>query len=146
MNRFETASSLMLNDNFSCSQVVLEVFCDDFDVDIISARKLSALMGGGMKCGKACGLVTGGLMALGLKYAQIVPGDVETKKASGPIAREFMKRFADCGYAFDCKDLLGVDLTTPEGQAANKEKDLHRVVCAKAMKDTIDILEDMLSL
>ncbi len=146
MTRAEKATDLMLKDNFSCSQAVLEVFCDDFGVDIMTARQLSAMFGGGLKRGGICGVVTGGLMVLGLKYGQTVPNDMETKKASGPIAREFVSRFEAKDHRMDCETLLGVNTSTPEGAAYAKEHDLHRVVCAGLVKDAVEILEDMLGL
>ncbi|HWQ51936.1 MAG TPA: C-GCAxxG-C-C family protein [Terriglobales bacterium] len=146
MTRAQKATDLMLKDNFSCSQAVLEVFCDDFGVDVTTARKLSAMFGGGLKRGGVCGVLTGGLMVLGLRYGQTVPNDLETKKASGPIAREFLSRFEAKGHRVDCETLLGVNSSTPEGAAYVKEKDLHRVVCADLVKDSVEILEDMLGL
>lgn len=146
MTRTEKATDLMLKDNFSCSQAVLEVFCDDFGVDIMTARKLSAMFGGGLKRGGVCGVLTGGLMVLGLKYGQTIPNDMVTKGAAGPIAREFVSRFSAKGHCMDCEKLLGVNSSTPEGAAFVKEHDLHRVVCAGLVKDAIEILEDMLSL
>jgi len=146
MTRTEKATALMLNDNFSCSQAVLEVFCDDFGVDIKTARKLSAMFGGGLKRGGVCGVLTGGLMVLGLKYGQTIPNDMDTKSAAGPIAREFVSRFTAKGHCMDCEKLLGINSSTPEGAAYVKEHDLHRVICAGLVKDAIEILEDMLSL
>ena len=144
ITRFEKATDLMMNDSFSCSQAILEVFCEDFDVDLIEARKLSALFGGGLKSGNVCGLITGALMVLGLKYGQTEPKDVTTKALSGPIAREFIKRFTEMGHDLNCEDLLGINSSTPEGAEYVKANDLHRTICVPLLRDAIEILERMI--
>ncbi len=53
MTRTEKATALMLDGQFSCSQAVLEVFCDDYGVDIITARKLRQCLAG-LKRGGVC--------------------------------------------------------------------------------------------
>ena len=146
MTRSEKAEHLMMQEEFSCSQAVLEVFCDDFGADLVTARKVAALFGGGMKHGGMCGVVTGALMVLGLKYGQVEPMDVATKKASAPIAREFIKRFEEKGHALGCEALLGVNTSTPEGAAYASEHKLHRKICVGLIEETVEILEDMLGL
>ena len=47
--------------------------------------------------------------------------------------------------ALTCRDLLGCDISTPEGFARAKERGLFDTVCAKLVKDSVEILEDMLS-
>ncbi len=143
MNRHEKASDLMKVGGFSCSQAVLEVFCDDFGVDIKTARMLSAGMGGGLKTGDICGLATGGIMALGMKYGQVVAGDVATKKAMGPIVKDFIAKFKLACNGYTCEELLGVNTSTPEGAAINAEKKLTSK-CTDLLKSTIEILEEML--
>ena len=50
----------------NCAQSVLMAFGSLLDTDADTLYKVAVNFGGGMKCGSTCGVITGGLMALGL--------------------------------------------------------------------------------
>ena len=49
----------------NCAQTILRVYAEDIGISENAAAKLSANLGGGMKCGATCGVITGGLLVLG---------------------------------------------------------------------------------
>jgi hypothetical protein len=43
-----------------------------------------------------------------------------------------------------CRDILGVDVSTPEGIADVRKRDLFRTICPKFVQDAAEILEEIL--
>ena len=69
MGRFlDKAKELRANTeiHFNCTQAVLIPFAEVCGISEEAAAQLGANFGGGMKMGSVCGVVTGGLMVLGL--------------------------------------------------------------------------------
>ena len=52
--------------HYNCTQAVLIPFAERFGIDEETAYRLGVNFGGGMKTGSVCGVITGGLMVLGL--------------------------------------------------------------------------------
>ena len=92
--------------------------------------------------GGTCGAVTGALMALGLKYGATV-ADPAAKERTYALTREFIARFEARHGATACADLLGVNIGTPEGQAAAREANLFKTTCPGLVASAAAILEEM---
>lgn len=112
----ELARARMLEDGFDCAQTVLSQFAEDLDLDEELALKIAAGFGGGMHKGDMCGAVTGGLMVLGLKYGFCEPGDTIGKDIMNRKAQEYERRMQEALGGLRCRELLGVDVATPEGK------------------------------
>ena len=128
----------------NCAQSVLTAYCQELGLDQKLALKVAVGFGGGMgRTGKTCGVVTGAYMVLGLRqnFTDGTPTEIKTRAYS--IVREFNRRFIEKNGALTCKDLLGCDLSTPEGQAYAKEKGLTRTICPGLVRDSIEILDSM---
>ena len=144
MDRADNAAALF-KEGFSCSQAVFSVFAPDLGVDRETALKLAAAFGGGIgRTGETCGAVSGALMALGLKYGRTRGDDEETREKTYALAREFMERFGTKNETTRCKDLLGVDIGTPEGLQKVREDESYEEKCSGFVRDAVKILEDML--
>jgi C_GCAxxG_C_C family probable redox protein len=147
----ETASSAKridlarsrFSEGFSCSQSVLAAFAPELGLDVDAALRVSAAFGGGMgRLGHTCGAVTGALMVLGLKYGAIV-ADPVAKERTYALTREFIARFEAHHGATACADLLGVNIGTPEGQAAAREANLFKTTCPGLVASAAAILAEM---
>jgi len=66
------------------------------------------------------------------------------KKKTYALVQEFADRFKSLNGAIKCKELLGVDMRTPEGKKLIKEKKLISVICPKFVHDSIKILDEIL--
>lgn len=75
-------------------------------MDYETAVKVSAGFGGGMYLGSACGAVTGGIMAIGLKHGGVGPASMKT----AIMVRDFADRFRAQHKSVNCPDLTGFDL------------------------------------
>lgn len=93
--------------------------------------------------GETCGAVTGAFMVIGLKYGATLGEDKASKEKTHQVVREFAEKFASRNGSIACKELLGCDLSTPEGNAQAKEKNLFYTVCPKFVKDAAEILEEI---
>ena len=94
--------------------------------------------------GETCGAVTGAFMVLGLKHGRAKIEDEEAGTRTYGLVNEFVKRFRSRNPSIICKDLLGIDLSTPEGLKQANEKDVHANVCPKFVQDAAEILEEFL--
>jgi C_GCAxxG_C_C family probable redox protein len=144
MNKVERAVSCF-NDGFSCSQAVLSTYGEQFGLDRETALKVAGAFGGGMgHMGETCGAVTGALMVIGLKYGQTRVDDKEPKKKTYRLVKEFAEQFKVRNGSINCTELLGCDLSTPEGMQRAKERGLFTTVCPKFVQDAAEILEELI--
>jgi C_GCAxxG_C_C family probable redox protein len=145
MNRTDQALTCFLEQGCNCAQATFVPYAPDLGVDRDTALRLAAPFGGGVcRRGEVCGAVTGALMALGLRFAP-TETDPESKARTYAVIGRFLDEFGAAHGSIVCRDLLGCDLSTPEGQAESKEKGLHQTVCAGLVRSAAEILERMLA-
>jgi C_GCAxxG_C_C family probable redox protein len=136
----------VLKEGYNCAQSVFSTFAPGLGLEERTAAKIASAFGGGMaRRGGACGAVTGALMALGLEGGSSRPQELEIKEALYEVAREFVRRFEERNGTIVCRDLLGCDISTHEGYERAKTQGLFDTVCTKLVRDSVEILEDMLS-
>ena len=141
MNAVEIAVS-MFEKGHSCSQAVFTAFAEKAGLDYATAVKIASGFGGGMgRMGGTCGALTGAFMALGLKSGG---ADAESKEKTYALVRRCAARFKTRHGSLQCKDLLGCDIGTTEGQKLIKEKNLHSTICVGIVQATAEILEELL--
>jgi len=144
MSKIELATRTF-REGFSCSQAVLSALAPDLGLDREAALRVAGAFGGGMaRTAQTCGAVTGALMAIGLKYGQTDTDDKQAKDKTYALAREFMKQLKARHGSTVCKELLGYDLSTPEGMQLAREKGLFTSLCPKLVADAVEILEQIL--
>jgi C_GCAxxG_C_C family probable redox protein len=102
---------------FNCSQAVLGAFAAETGLDKKLAMKVSSGFGGGVaRSGDICGAVTGAIMALGLKFFS-TEADIQQAKAEVyKIVNEFRERFKKRHGSILCRELLGYDVSTADGE------------------------------
>ena len=133
-------------EGFSCSQAVFSAYAEQFGLDRETALKISGGFGGGMgRMAQTCGAVTGAFMVIGLKYGAIDAEDKETKEKAYALVREFSDRFKSRHGSISCQDLLGCDISKPEGEKVAREQKLFETICPKLVKDAAELLEEMLA-
>jgi C_GCAxxG_C_C family probable redox protein len=144
MNRIEQAVACY-KEGFSCAPAVFSAYASEFGLDIETALKIATGFGGGMgRMGETCGAVTGAFMVIGLKYGKIKAEDNQAKEKTYELVREFAKRFKARNGTILCRELLGYDLSTPEGMKLAREKGVTATLCPKLVQSAAEILEEML--
>ncbi len=130
---------------FNCSQAILSSYSEQFSLDCEKAFRVATGFGGGMRMGDTCGAVTGALMVLGLKYGNIAAEDKQSKAKTYTKVEEYTRRFKALNGSVMCRDLLGCDISTPEGRKQAEEKGLYTSRCPRLVQDAAEILEEMLA-
>jgi C_GCAxxG_C_C family probable redox protein len=128
----------------ACSQAIAGTYGPDVGLAREQAMKLASGFAGGMRLGETCGAVTGAFMVLGLKYAG---PDCDQRDRRQPVydaLGEFIDKFQQRNRTVICKQLLGCDISTPDGAQKPTREGLFRTICPDLVKDAAEILEQML--
>jgi C_GCAxxG_C_C family probable redox protein len=93
--------------------------------------RIATPFGGGIGGrGEVCGAVIGSIMAIGLKFGREEPS--QPNRHAYALAREFCQRFEEETGSLSCRELTGMDLSTPEGLQAYRRTDVPLRVCLPA--------------
>ncbi len=144
MNNVEKAVDVF-KQGLSCSQAVCGAYCEQFGLDKNLAYKISSGFGGGMHLDQTCGVVTGAIMAIGLKYGRTMADDIEAKMKTAKLVNEFAKKFKDRYGSIGCTELIGCNVSTLEGFEEAKKKDVFKQLCPKYVQSAAEILEEILA-
>jgi len=144
MNKAKESASIF-NEGFSCSQAVFSTYAVDMGLNREIALKISQAFGGGMgQMGETCGAVTGAFMVVGLKYGRTRADDDEAKIKTYKLVKEFTEKFKARNGTIICRELLGCDIGTAEGEKIAKNEKLFSSVCPGFVRDAVEILEEIL--
>lgn len=139
------ASDLFENKGCSCSQSVFAAFASDLGLDEDIALKIASSFGGGIgHQGEMCGVVTGAIMALGLKYGKNRKLTDEEKAFIDGKVDEFIKKFKEKNNYILCRELLGYNVGIPEEKQIIKENKITVEKCPDFVKDSANILENII--
>ena len=145
MTKPETARALMIEHKINCAQTVLLTFHEDLGLGRETALKVASAFGGGMgRTGNRCGACTGAYIVIGLAQQISLDNPRASQDKIYDLVKEFDRRFTALHGTLTCKELVHVDLNTPEGQAEMKAKELHIPICSGLVADAARILGDML--
>ena len=128
---------------YNCAQAVIGVFCQGSELDKNTALKLANGFGGGMRCGEVCGVVSGAVMAVGLKCGFYTEGDLAQKNYCNQKTYEFIERFTQENGSVTCRDLLGVDIRGPGGLETPEAKQAREAICPRLVASAVRIVEGM---
>ena len=143
MKHTEIASELF-SKRYYCSQAVLAAFAEELGMTKEQALRVGACFGGGMCKAEVCGACTGALMVLGLLYGETHLGNKEERELSNRINDLMMSRFKEENGSYICNDLLGYDISTPEGRQKARNEGLFTEFCPKMVASSVDILEGII--
>jgi len=99
-----------------------------------------------MRLGEVCGAVTGAFMVLGLARCDSKCNKPEGRIKVSEDVKTFVLEFKKRNGTVLCREILGCDISTPEGMKTAQEKGLFSTTCEKIVKDAAEILEGMLQL
>jgi C_GCAxxG_C_C family probable redox protein len=138
-------AEVLFRAGFSCAQAVVQAFCEDFDVPAAVGARASCAFGAGV-CGRAgmCGVASGALIVIGLAHGRVEAADVAARDRTYALSREFLARFAEVAGAVDCRDILGVDISTPEGAARARAAGAFDTRCPALVREGSGLLAALL--
>ncbi len=125
----------------ACSQAVLGTYGPRFGLNEDEAMRVSAGFAGGMRMAETCGAVTGAFMVLGLAYCDEKCRAAEERKQAYEQVVSFAEEFKARHESLACRDLLGCDISTPEGARLATEKGLFRSTCPQLVRSAAELVE-----
>lgn len=130
---------------YDCSQVVLRAYAGALGLTDDEANRMAACFGGGMLEGEVCGVVTGALMAIGLKYGHSKLENVmEQKEIMMEKSALFREKFKEKHDTLICRPLLGYDVADPKDLQAALDSGRMLNFCPKLAAEAIEILREIL--
>jgi C_GCAxxG_C_C family probable redox protein len=118
---------------------VLGSFAEQYQLSKEHATRLGCAFGGGVaRTGQMCGAVGGALMVIGLAHGGTAAGDRGSREKTYAVTREFCGRFQERHGSIVCRELLGLDISTPEGLEVAVQKGLFRTRCPVFVRDAAE--------
>jgi len=106
--------------------------------------RLASGFGGGLGClGDTCGAVSGAVMAIGLLLSSPDPRDQVARMRTYDAVQSFIREFSARHETTSCRELLGCDISTPDGLLEARSLGLMETRCVAYVRDAVDILETM---
>lgn len=130
-------------DGLHCSQVTFAYAAKKLGFDEVTAKKIAAAFGGGMFNGERCGALTGAMMGLSLKYGHYDKDSKPNEILATEKRQELEKKFKEAFGSYYCRDILGADIGTPEGQKRFAEEHL-AADCPFLTAYTCQLLDEIL--
>jgi len=128
---------------YNCSQSVFSAFAPQFGIPDDLALRLASPFGGGVsRQGHICGAVIGALMALGAGRGADLPAK---KEETYRLGQELLRAFERRHGTLLCRELIGFDLSTPEGWKQAKEKGVFKKICPGVVRDAVEIAQEFLN-
>ena len=93
--------------------------------------------------GGTCGAVTGAFMVIGLKACTPDSRDALTKARTYALVQSFAQEFEARHDSISCRELLGCDISTPQGFDEAKQSGVLDERCPRFVRDAVDILEEI---
>jgi C_GCAxxG_C_C family probable redox protein len=128
---------------FNCAQSVLSVSCEKYNLDLETARKITSGLGSGVRAGEICGVVSGAVIAIGLKYGQCSSDDLESKMNCYAKTEEFINAFRSRYGSIVCRDILGCDVSTVGGREQAIKDKLFTTICEQKVREAVELLEEL---
>ena len=102
----------------ACSQQICRHFAPRLGIDDSLALRMAAAFGSGMGHAGTCGCFTGAMLVLGLRFGphESATASACTERLAGEI-RRFEGLFRQAHGSLLCRDILGIDISSPEGLA-----------------------------
>jgi len=135
----------LFDQDYACSQALLLAYASRLGIDRSTAARIAAPFAAGMGClGRTCGAVTGALMVLGLHGGPESPNDQETKERLYEMVRAFIVRFQERHGTVVCNELVGHDISTPEGLEQARAEGVFDRRCPGLVRDAAEIVGNIL--
>ena len=127
-------------EGYNCAQSVLLTIFEFWRGENELIPKIATAFGGGIgRCGSVCGALTGGVLALGIKYGTNEPS-LEKRLKAYEQAQKFYKQFEKRHGSVFCRELIGYNFSNPkELEEANKTK-VFEEKCATFVRSAVEIL------
>ncbi len=119
-------------------------FAERYQLSKEHAARIGCAFGGGVaRTGQTCGAVNGALMVIGLAHGAAAAEDHAGREKTYAVTRELWSRFQERHGSLACRELLGVDIGTPEGRAAAMRDGLFSTRCPAFVRGAAEIVAQL---
>ncbi len=126
--------------HYNCAQSVLLTMFEYWGMKSDLIPKIAAAFGGGIGfCGSVCGAVTGGVMAIGVRFGTNEPSHEKRLKAY-EMTQKFYRQFEKRHGTVLCRELVGYDLSTAEGMEKARNAKVFEEKCVNFVRTAVHIL------
>ena len=130
-------------ESYNCAQSVLLTMFEHWNCKSELVPKIATAFGGGIgMCGSVCGALTGGVMAIGIRFGTNEPS-MEKRSKAYRMAEKLFKQFEKEHGSVLCRKLVGYDLTNPEEKKKARESKVFQHKCADFVRKTVEMLIDL---
>lgn len=138
----EKAVSRFLS-GYNCAQSILLTMSEHWNGENVLIPRIATAFGGGIgRCGSVCGALTGGVMAIGIKYGTNEPS-AEKRLRAYELAHTVYRRFEKLHGTVLCRELIGYDLSDPEELEKARKAKVFEEKCAGFIRATVGILRSL---
>ena len=142
MTKQELAAHNLCNKMYNCTQSLLLVYCEDYNISKETAAQMTALLGSGIaKQGEICSVLIEALAILGLKSKKDFLSDPNENVEMMIKVKDFVNKFVSMAGGLKCRDLLGCDPNSEAGALYIANNNIKEKVCKKVIVETINLLE-----
>lgn len=132
----------MIPGKVNCAQALLSEFGPAFGVQKHMAMTLGRPLGGGMgTTGNVCGFVSAAVLILGLAHTQTDEAAAR-QQTNAAVKALFDRLNAEQGIIL-CREVLGADMGTSEGQAQIAAQNLIATHCPRFGRSVVKILQSL---
>jgi C_GCAxxG_C_C family probable redox protein len=131
--------------NCNCAQTVLLTYGINYGLDEETILRIATTFGSGfVEQGEVCGAVAGAIMAINLKHGMSKIGDTDAAIKAYELAGKFIEKFKAKNKSIRCKELLGYDISSPQGIKIAETMTLSNDLCPGFVRDAAEILEEIM--
>jgi len=139
-------AAALYKEGFNCAQAVFATYAEEYGIDRTAALKVACGFGAGMgRRQEVCGAVSGAILLIGSKYGKTMKDDKPANELTYKLVRELSEQFCTRHGSVSCRELLGCNLQTPEGQQFFREHNFQDLKCARYVHDAADMVESLLA-
>jgi C_GCAxxG_C_C family probable redox protein len=144
MSKIEQAASFF-HEGYNCAQAILGSYGPADGIPIQLCFRLAQGLGGGIgRLGGICGAASGAVLVIGLKMTGCgFPASTDVKNNTYQKVREFAAKFREANGSLECRELLGCDISTPEGLKYARENKIFDTRCPGLVRSAAEILEEL---
>jgi C_GCAxxG_C_C family probable redox protein len=124
-------ATFITEDNIhGCAETTLIVLQKAYGLSAATDSSPAMVLNGGVAwSGGCCGAITGAAMAVGRLAAQRIADHKEAKRTARSIIKRLMDDFSAEYDHLNCRDLVGLDISSEEGHATFIEGQVWHTVC-----------------
>ena len=129
----------LFDSGYNCSESMLLAFSRAMGIECAAFPMVATALGAGMgRLCQECGVLTGGILAIGLMYGRSKANETDRRDRSYAVARAYYGDFRKGFGSVKCIEIQGTDLLNQE-EAQKTAKERH-ALCDKVVAEGARIL------